>query len=218
MLTVFALAFISATLLFSVSCVKHSGGTWMIKSAPLPAGWPELTPVGTVEVRQYPQYRAATVTAGNVRLADDRRIEPMFMTLFGHIQENEISMTAPVEMEYGHSPKDENDMSSMAFLYRTTNVGHVGNAGPISVRDLEPRAFASVGVRGDYTAKNFRKGLEIVNRWLADNDVMWSPAGMPRYLGYNGPFTPVFMRYGEVQIPIQSTAEFGDSNEAARTR
>ena len=45
---------VAATALLLVSCVRSSGGTWYFDSAPLPEGWPELTPVGDVEIRKYP--------------------------------------------------------------------------------------------------------------------------------------------------------------------
>ncbi|MCP4743972.1 MAG: hypothetical protein GY871_17345, partial [Actinomycetales bacterium] len=45
-----------------VGCVRTSGGTWYFDEAPLPEAWPELTPVDSVEIREYPTYRAAVVT------------------------------------------------------------------------------------------------------------------------------------------------------------
>ena len=52
----------AATSLVLAGCVRTSGGTWYFDSAPLPEGWPELTPVGWVEIREYPSYRAAVVS------------------------------------------------------------------------------------------------------------------------------------------------------------
>ena len=80
-----------------VGCVRVSNGTWYVKSAPLPERWPELTPIGKVEVKTYPDYRAATVTSVHPA---DAEVGPMFMTLFDHIKQNDIAMTAPVDMGY----------------------------------------------------------------------------------------------------------------------
>ena len=193
---------IAALLLVSagvVGCVRVSGGTWYVRSAPVPADWPEPTPVGEVQVKTYPVYRAAVVADADVG-GDGMR--PMFMALFRHIQANEISMTAPVEMGYGDGTSGASRMESMAFLYRTRDLGGVGDEGAVRVLDVEPRTYASVGVRGDYTDRNFEKGLAVLQAWLADNAGRVSTTGPPRYLGYNGPFVPRFMRYGEVQIPI----------------
>jgi hypothetical protein len=177
-------------------CVTRSGGTWMVSSAPLPDGWPDLTPVGSVAVRDYPAYRAATVAGAD---ADTR---PMFMELFRHIQREEIAMTAPVDMGYEAAPDDRARMTSMAFLYRTPAMGDTGEDGTVRVEDVAPRTYASVGVRGAYTSGNYRKGLRLLDSWLDGQDE-WRRAGPPRYLGYNGPFVPWFIRYGEVQLPVQ---------------
>ena len=77
-----------------VSCVRTSGDTWYVDSAPLPEGWPELTPVGEVEIREYPTYRAAVVTEKDGRSGTT----PMFRSLFRHISANDIPMTSPVDM------------------------------------------------------------------------------------------------------------------------
>lgn len=180
-------------------CVHRSGGTWMFESAPLPEGWPELTPVGEVRVREYPVYRAAVVERTDVGAGQS----PMFNELFGHIKRNDIAMTAPVEMEYDGSPEAEGDMRSMAFIYRSTELGEPGEAGAVRVRDMQARTFASVGVRGGYTAANYRQGLETLEAWLSES-AEWRASGEPRYLGYNGPFVPWFWRYGEVQVPVSA--------------
>jgi len=195
------LAMLLAPGLLLIGCVRISGGAWYVASAPLPEGWPELTPVGEVGIREYPQYRAASVTRGTAGGGTGR----MFNALFEHIQRNDIAMTAPVDMGYAageeaRSP-DAAGMSSMAFLYRTADLGPTGDDGPVRVEDVPTATYASVGVRGSYSQKNFEKGLATVRDWLADQEA-WRSQGPPRYLGYNGPFTLWFMRYGEVQVPV----------------
>lgn len=197
------IALLLGSCLFLVGCVRASGGAWYVASAPLPEGWPELTPVGEVRIRQYPQYRAASVT----REAADGGTGRMFNALFDHIQRNDIAMTAPVDMGYAASDAEGSPevraakMESMAFLYRTTDLGPTGEDGPVRIEDVATATYASVGVRGSYSQKNFEKGLAKVRDWL-DAQVDWKPDGPPRYLGYNGPFTLWFMRYGEVQVPV----------------
>ena len=184
-----------------VGCVQRSGGTWMFKSAQTPENWPELTPIGKVAVREYPTYRAATVEDKDLEKSG---MSPMFMELFRHIKNNDIAMTAPVDMSYdttGEAPR----MASMAFLYRSPDLGSTGEQGAVRVEDLQPRTFASVGVRGGYTDKNFTRGLEQLNDFLATT-TEWTIDGPPRYLGYNGPFVPWFWRYGEVQVPVRKAS------------
>ena len=120
----------------------------MVRSAPLPAGWPDLTPVGEPTLRTYPVYRAASVDNDAV---EGEGLRPLFMEFFGHISRNDIAMTTPVDM--GYAPTDDGAlaMDRMAFLYRTTDLGPTGLDGAVVVEDVGARTFISVGVRGDYT-------------------------------------------------------------------
>lgn len=191
-----------------VGCVRTSGGAWYFDEAPLPDGWPSLTPVGSVEIRAYPAYRAAVVTDDSTRAGQSQ----MFGPLFRHISANDIPMTAPVDMTYESSGESATDdrMTAMAFLYRTPDLGPLGIEGVVKVEDVAPRAYASTGVRGSYSDEHFAEGLERVRAWLGDHSE-WCEDGPPRYLGYNSPFVPWFWRYGEVQLPIIRTA--GDAAE-----
>lgn len=193
-----AVAVLGAVSVTLVGCLRVSNGTWYFKSAATPEGWPELTPVGKVELKEYPGYRAASVS--DVSLEGDAT-DPMFMTLFRHISSKSIPMTAPVEMEYDGAEAGAR-VATMAFLYRTPALGPVGEFGAVRVEDLPARTFASVGVRGSYSVKTFRRGMAVLAGWFAENPG-WSPAGPPRFLGYNGPFVPWFWQYGEVQVPVR---------------
>jgi hypothetical protein len=181
----------------TVGCVRISEGTFWIRSASTPENWPGITPVGEVEIKEMPLYRAAVVTDGEA-------MDSMFFELFDHIKANGISMTAPVEMSYADPQGEEPRMSSMAFLYRTPRQGEIGRDGSVQVRDVQRQTVASVGVRGSYKPKNFEQGVARLEAWLAANADQWVVDGEPRYLGYNSPFVPAFLRYGEVQIPVRA--------------
>ena len=157
-----------------------------------------MTEVGVVEVKEYPQYREAVVTK-NDGAGSDEKMGPMFGTLFNHISKNDIPMTSPVEMEY--SQQDSQVMTSMAFLYRTNETGTLGTDGQVVVREIAPRTYASVGVRGSYNDESFQRGLTIVKEWIAANP-QWRADGTPRFFGYNSPFILWFWKYGEVQVPV----------------
>ncbi len=184
----------------TAGCVRFSGGTWYIKSAATPEGWPQLTPVGKVELREYPVYRAAVVDQTDV---NGRGMNPMFWELFQHIKTNDIAMTAPVDMGYEDASPDNARMTSMAFLYRSTQLGNTGEQGPVEVRDVDKQLFASVGVRGGYNDATFENGLDKLAAWLTEHNDEYERTGPPRFLGYNGPMVPIFMRYGEVQMPVR---------------
>ena len=62
-----------------------------IKEAELPKGFPTYTPVGTIEVKQYPAARLVQAKSGG---------DSGFWRLFMHIKSHDVAMTAPVQMEY----------------------------------------------------------------------------------------------------------------------
>ncbi|MFK7789176.1 MAG: heme-binding protein [Phycisphaeraceae bacterium] len=169
-----------------------------INEAPLPEGWPELTPVDEIQVKQYPVYRAAVIDEGT-----DASQSGMFRPLFNHIKREDIAMTAPVEMTYNGDKQ-----SSMAFLYRNPEMGTLGSDnedGRVEVREIEQQTAVSIGVRGSYSKEHFNEAVVKLNTWLDENKDQWQANGEPRFLGYNSPFVPWFMRYGEVQIPVEPT-------------
>lgn len=203
---VFALSL--GAIAYVAGCVRFSGGTWMVKEAPLPEGWPELTPVGEVQVKEYPEYRAAIV--------DEQAVNPtqrdMFMTLFDHIKRNDIAMTTPVEMNYSREQGDPR-MTAMAFIYREPQWGEPGADGEVEVRNIAMQLMASIGVRGNYNDQRMADNLAKLDAWLAEHADDYRVTGPPRYLGYNGPFTLAFMRYGEVQVPVEALDHGDQSTE-----
>jgi DNA gyrase inhibitor GyrI len=183
---------------------QPSSRPFMIREAKLPAGFPPPGAAGQVIVKEYPPSRAAVVrhsgAAGNAQ-------NSMFMSLFRHIQKNDIAMTAPVVMSYDESAaKNANAATrpvAMAFVYSDAKLGHPGADGIVDVEDLPSMTVASVGIRGSYDEDNLRDGLKLLQAWLKEHDGEYEPSGPPRYLGYNSPFVPAFMRFGEVQIPVK---------------
>lgn len=183
---------LSSVCLFLWACTQGP----RINEAPLPEGWPELTPVGEIQVKQYPVYRAAVIDDET-----DGSQSGMFRPLFNHIQREDIAMTAPVEMTY-----DGERQASMAFLYRNPTMGSLGSDAEdqrVEVREIEQQTAVSIGVRGRYSEHNYNEALAKLNTWLDENKDQYTQADEPRFLGYNSPFVPWFLRYGEVQIPVQ---------------
>jgi hypothetical protein len=166
---------------------------FVVPEAKQPRGFPNPGEVGAIIVKQYPSYRAARVTS------DSMRQNAMFGELFQHIKQNKISMTAPVEMTYpAEGP------SSMSFLYSSIEVGETSAAGKVQVVDVPPATVVSIGVRGEYTQDRFEECRSKLMDWLKENNDQWVVAGAPRYLGYNSPFVPDLLKYGEVQVPIRA--------------
>ena len=169
-----------------------------VDEAELPQGFPQPGPVDVIIVKQYPAYRGAFITSKD----DPRGENSMFRPLFNHIKKNDISMSSPVEMAYPLDAKEGTKATSMAFLYGNPNAGQLGKDGIVQIIDVPAMTVLSIGVRGSYSAANFRANVEKLTAWLDKNDLTYHPVGAPRYLAYNSPFVPWFMKYAEVQIPI----------------
>jgi len=182
----------------------------LIREAPLPDGFPEPAPVGKVVLKDYPAYRLARTTMA------DLDQDGAFMTLFRHIEANDIKMTAPVEMTYEAAKAGEKGVAkddagkkprprSMAFLYQGTDIGKPGKPdddGKVEVVDVPAMTVLSIAVRGAYSEAQMETGLQKLQAWLAEHPE-YEIAGPPRMLGYNSPFVPAFLRYGEVQLPVK---------------
>jgi len=194
---------------------KHSmSKPFLFREAPLPKGFPAPGPVGKVIIKEYPAYRLARVNSKENGLSGGS--DSMFRPLFNHIKRNKIAMTAPVEMGYPWqtaeiaSPKaDSNGMrsaESMAFLYGKPSWGQTG-ADPsdkrVVVEDVPAMTVLSIGVRGSYTDAKFAEAMTKLREWIASNPGQVRVAGSPRYLGYNSPLVLWFLRYAEVQLPIE---------------
>jgi hypothetical protein len=183
----------------------------MIES-PLPEGYPEPTPFGAIDIKEYPSVRRAELTSkddsGNGMVAG-------FFPLFNHIKKRDIAMTAPVEMDYAGLYKDfmkdepsEEGSTTMSFLYRSSKQGPVGEDGKIVVRDAAPVTVLSIGAKGAFDpAMEF----DALRTWLKGQQE-WEVAGDPRMFIYNGPFIDPEWRWSEVQVPIRRR---GDAAKAA---
>jgi len=171
----------------------------MVSEAKLPEGFPPPGPVGQVIQKTYPAHRLAR-TGGASEGAENR----MFMKLFGHIKRNDIAMTAPVTMDWSGEPAARKGPESMAFLYARPDLGTVGPDpadAAVLVEDMPEVTVVSVGIRGGYGEKTFRKGQDALRAWLEQHPE-WAAAGPPRMLAYNSPFVPGFLKYAEVQVPV----------------
>ena len=194
----------SLVIIIIAGCVRVSNNEWYIRSAAMPEGWPAITPVGEIEVKEYPVYREAFVQEVDLDLPEGRnKTRPMFMSLFRHISSNDIPMTAPVDMGFRETDDGGLRMNRMSFLYGETGWGATGLDGAVQIRDTTPATFVSIGVRGGYSKGNYRSGLTRLDAWLGAQNA-WRQDGSPRFLGYNSPFVPWFLKYGEVQVPVVS--------------
>jgi hypothetical protein len=183
--------------------------------SPLPDGYPEPTPPGAIDIKNYPSVRRAEFVS-----KDDSgmAMNAAFFPLFKHIKKREIAMTAPVEMDcvglYSDFMKDEpasEGETTMSFLYRSPNLGPVGQDGKIVVRDTLAVTVLSVGVKGGLDPA---QEMESLRAWLKAQQE-WEVAGDPRMFIYNGPFIDPDARWSEVQVPIRRSGDAAKKEPAA---
>jgi SOUL heme-binding protein len=167
----------------------------MKKEADLPAGFPKPTPVGEIQLKQYPAYRLA-------RTASEKNSG--FFKLFAHITLNRIEMTAPVEMTYRANDKQVPEQFDMAFIYGDTKVGKTGDKlGGVTVQDIPALTTVSIGLKGDNERVKLAEVERRLERWLAQHETDHERAGNLRVLGYNSPKVSPDSRYYEVELPIK---------------
>lgn len=162
-----------------------------IKEAELPEGFPGYTPVGTIEVKQYPAMRKVEADGSN-----------RFWSLFRHIKSNNVAMTAPVEMRMGDAKAPTGREESMAFFYERADQGSPGPAGGVAVVDDEALTVVSIGCRGRRTTDSVEKARRQLLEWIEARSDQYEIAGPLRVMGYNSPFVPTNRQFYEVQIPI----------------
>jgi uncharacterized surface protein with fasciclin (FAS1) repeats len=165
--------------------------------AEAPAGFPQPTPLGEIEIKSYPAYRLA-----RAQVAESSE-DSTFFTLFRHITSNEIAMTAPVEMTYGDNRDERSGPLDMAFLYESPQVGRLGKQGEVRVADVPAMTVVSLGTRGDYSSEKAAEGKRLLTQWLKHQADRYEIAGPMRMMGHNSPMVPVAQRFFEIQIPIR---------------
>jgi hypothetical protein len=165
-----------------------------IKEAEMPEGFPGYTPVGQIEIKDYPAYRKASASGSSG-----------FWTLFLHIKQNNVAMTAPIEMNYGNPRLPNSNQLSMSFLYQRPDQGTVGTQGSVEVEDVPGMTVVSIGCRGARTTAAVNAAREKLVSWLDQRKGEYVAAGPMRIMGHNSPFVPRDKNFFEVQIPVKAT-------------
>ena len=163
-----------------------------IKEAEMPKGFPAYTPVGHIEIKHYPAYRKASASG-----------PAEFWILFQHIKQNNVTMTAPVEMDYGDPRDARNKERSMSFLYERPDQGSRGKQGSVEVSDVPAITVVSIGCRGSRTTSAIAEARDKLMTWLDQKKADYISAGPMRIMGYNSPFVPRDKNFFEVQIPVK---------------
>ncbi|MEO0649783.1 MAG: heme-binding protein [Planctomycetota bacterium] len=168
-----------------------------LMEAEMPPGFPEPTPLHEVRLTEYPGYRLAYADM------EGPRDGSAFFKLFRHIQSNQISMTAPVEVTFDGGRMEQ---TRMAFLYEGPTQGTTGNAGEVEVVDIAPMTVVSIGCRGRDSMGRIEDMAALLEGWVASQPE-WEPAGELRTMGFNSPMVPNSRRFFEVQLPVRKVEQ-----------
>ncbi|MEY2795363.1 MAG: hypothetical protein RIR10_1079 [Planctomycetota bacterium] len=175
--------------------------------SPLPAGYPEPTPPGAIDLKRYPSVRRAEFVSSGSPASG---MNMGFFPLFNHIKKKDIAMTSPVEMDYrdmfdpatGKREQKPSMSWTMSFLYRTAELAPTGKDGSVLITDRPEIEVLSIGMNGPYGTGVVEKGLGLLHDWLKAHPE-YEIAGDVRAFHYNGPYIANRVKWSEVQLPVR---------------
>ena len=175
--------------------------------SPLPAGYPEPTPPGAIDLKRYPSVRRAEFVSSGSPASG---MNMGFFPLFNHIKKKDIAMTSPVEMDYrdmfdpatGKREQKSSMSWTMSFLYRTAELAPTGKDGSVLITDRPEVEVLSIGMNGPYGTGVVEKGLGLLHDWLKEHPE-YEIAGDVRAFHYNGPYIANRVKWSEVQLPVR---------------
>jgi len=159
------------------------------------AAYPK-TPNGEIEVKVIPAAKIM-VTEDQGNYFDHNN--DMFMRLFRYINDNDVSMTVPVEAQV--------EKARMRFYVSSVDSAKdLTEKGTVKVVNVPERTVVSIGIRGSYTKKKFEQNRGRLLAWLREKPE-YESAGEAYAVYWDAPFVPWFMKHSEVHIPLRGKAE-----------
>lgn len=184
------------------------------------AGYQVIETQGDIELRDYAAYVAVETT---VEADFEDTGNRAFRKLFGYISgENRarqnIDMTAPViASEANANPGESIDMTAPVIAEQDQGgwryafvlpAGYSIDNAPMPLREdvrlaeFEPRRVAVLTFSGSWNQSRFNQNLERLRGWLERNQL--EAASLPRFAGYDPPWTLPFLRRNEIMIDLKS--------------
>jgi effector-binding domain-containing protein len=149
------------------------------------------TPAGKIEIKTIPESKVL-ISALRGNYYNTKNI--LFRNLFNYIQDNQVSMTVPVEAEI--------DNSKMKFyLGNKDKVKDLPDRANVRVETVPGRTVLSIGIRGAYNKSNFDKALAKLESWFNGN-TKHVRGGEAYVVFWDAPFMPWFLKRSEVHIPV----------------
>lgn len=153
------------------------------------------TPVNRTEVKELPACEVMEATCSGEYFRNANRL---FRSLFSYIRKHKVPMTVPVQA--GTEP------GTMVFFVgkRHRDRGLPSEDG-VRISRWESRTVASLGGRGGYSEKNYRRTRRALEAWVVQT-ATHRPLGKAYAVYWSGPYVPSFLKRYEVHIPVEPIA------------
>ena len=152
------------------------------------------TPVGRIIVLDLPERTALEATTDKSYFSENNGL---FRKLFRYINQNNISMTTPVEA-------DINPGKMRFFVGNKDLPKDFKDSDEVKVKKLKKQKVVSIGIRGGYSEKRYHENLLKLKQWL-DKNPKYERCGDSYGVYWNGPFIPGPFKRSEIHIPIRKT-------------
>ena len=156
---------------------------------------------GNIEIRQYDRILLQSVKVRGDQYESIRQgFRPLVRFIGGKDRDGDkISMTAPVIQSAGDSEDDWVISFSMPSKYDMANLPAPQDSS-IYTEDLEPMTAAVIKFSGKANEQMLRDKTKTLLQWLEQAN--YKVQSKPKYLFYNDPSTPGFLRRNEVMVQV----------------
>jgi hypothetical protein len=152
----------------------------------------DRTPSNKIEIKSIPSSKTLVTEKEGYYFND---ANGLFMRLFNYIKSNDVAMTTPVEARM-------NNASMLFYVGSSDEVKALEDEKEVQVVIAPERQVASLGMKGSYTEKNFKKAEKRLKEWL-QGQTEYVAKGEAYGVFWNGPFMPGFLKHFEVHIPVE---------------
>ncbi|MDA7756503.1 heme-binding protein [Opitutales bacterium] len=152
----------------------------------------EKTPVGKIMILDLPARTALEASTEKSYFSENNGL---FRKLFKYINNNDISMTTPVEA-------DIKPGKMRFFVGSDDQVKQISSSKDVTVRKLSPSKVVAIGIRGSYSEKRFVENKSKLTSWIKNNK-QYEPSGEAYGVYWDGPFIPGFFKRSEIHLPVK---------------
>ena len=156
-----------------------------------------------IEIRRYEKILTSSVKVyGNQYNALRSGFQPLVRYIGAKERDSEkISMTAPVIQTTNDESENWTVSFAMPSKYNTDNVPKPAND-DIYFEEIQPSLAAVIRFSGVADTSLLTEKVSVLKRWLELNG--FTESSSPKFLFYNDPTTPGFLRRNEVMIIIDN--------------